>query len=247
MKLNHVETIMRYWNATSADYCTSHPEHLDRNIHPSWGMWSIPEQALGLLGEYLTPGKHLVEMGCGQGYNAVGFAKHDIEVLAVDVSTEQLSRAIKDPRVRYVLSPAERVPTPDASIDIVTSDHGAFDYSPPQLLLKEAYRILRPGGVSAICTISPLAYTCFDAAKGKVSECLVNDYPNNSIYYDGTVTSSQLSYSQWVKAIQCAGFSILRLEELLAPPGSSAYFNDLVTAEWGCRWPLEIAWVIRKT
>jgi len=215
-------------------------------MHPSWGMWNIPERDLGLLRDYLLPGKDLIELGCGQGHNAVGFAEHELNVLGVDVSREQLSRAIGHPGVKYVLSPAERIPAQDGSVDIVTSDHGAFDYSPPKLLLQEVARVLKPGGVLAFCTFSPIAYTCFDQGSGTLGERLVNDYPSNLFYYDGSITSSQMSYSSWVTMIHSFGFSILRLEELLAPSGSPSYFNELVSAEWGTRWPLEIAWLIQK-
>src|SRR5437660_3859619 len=105
MRIDHLKAIADYWNTASLQYCLSHPEHRDTSMHPSWGIWHIPEANLGLLTNELRPGRQLVDLGCGPGHDAVAFAQYGVDVLAVDISMEQINRAIQHPRVKYTLAP----------------------------------------------------------------------------------------------------------------------------------------------
>lgn len=246
MRINHLKAIARYWDAEAKAYCESHPEHYDPSMHPSWGFWHIPEATLGLLAGELEPGRSLVDLGCGPGHDATGYAQRGLNVLAVDVSKEQLARAVPHPRVTYRLAAGERLPVPDGSLDIAVSDHGAFDHSPAPLLLAELRRALKPRAPLVVCTYSPLAYACYDRESRKIGPRLLNGYPSNDVRFDGKLVTSELSYGQWIKSFRQSGFSVERLEELMPEPGARCYFDELVGTAWGARWPLEIAWVVRR-
>jgi len=95
-----------------------------------------------------------VEIGCGAGRMTSALARTFDTVLAVDVSEHQVARA------RELLGPAARnvdfqvvdepvIPAADASADAVFSCH-VFQHLPGKravaTYLREAYRVLRPGG-----------------------------------------------------------------------------------------------------
>ena len=44
---------------------------------------------------------------------------------------------------------AEEIPLPDASFDVVFSDHGALSWADPHVVVPEVARVLRPGGILA--------------------------------------------------------------------------------------------------
>ena len=246
MKIKHIEKIRTFWNAESEGYCSNHGEHLDQSLHPSWGLFHIHENNLRLIMDDITSTTTLVELGCGRGHDAVAFAELGATVIAVDVSDEQLRRAIPHPRVRNLSASAESLPIGVASVDIVISDHGAFDHSPPSLLLKEVARVLRPGGLLVVCAYSPLAFACHNASTGKLSAALQHPYPSDAIRFNGKITAVEYSYASWVKAFCAAGFEILRLEELRPAPDAPGYFSDLDEADWASRWPCDIVWKVKK-
>lgn len=246
MRINHLKTIAHYWDTEAAHYGQSHPEHKDAKMHPSWGVWHIPETVLSLLAGELRPDRKLVDLGCGPGHDAVGFARLGLEVLAIDISKEQLSRAIQHPRVKYVMTGAEQLPVPDESYDIAVSDHGAFNHSPAPLLLAEMRRVLKPEGVLVVCTYSPLALICYNHKTGKIGSNLLNDYPSNNVRFDGKLIASELSYAEWIKAFLQFGFVVERLEELRPDANACCYFDELIDIKWASRWPCDNAWVVRK-
>lgn len=247
MRIDHLKAIADYWNTASRQYCLSHPEHRDASMHPSWGIWHIPEANLGLLADELRPGRQLVDLGCGPGHDAVAFAKYGVDVLAVDISMEQINQAIQHPRVKYALAPAEHLPVDNESIDIAVSDHGAFDHSPAELLLIELQRVLKPNAVLVICTYSPLAFVCYNPATSRLEPTLLNAYPSNYMRFDGKLVTCERSYAEWIRAFRKFGFIIERLEELIPPSDSATYFDELLDVGWASRWPSDIVWVVRKS
>src|SRR3954454_11842179 len=74
--------------------------------------------------EYLAtmaPGHELAwDCATGNGQAAVGLAPSFRSVLATDASARQIDQSRPHERVRYVVAPADRAPTPDGSVDLVT-------------------------------------------------------------------------------------------------------------------------------
>jgi len=169
MHINHLDVIRSYWDEAAEEYHRTHPEHLDESMHPSWGLWHVPEKDLCLFEQSDLKGKRMLDLGCGRGHDAVAYAKLGAQVLAIDISEKQLKAAFPHKNVEYVHAPAEKVPAEYASIDIAISDHGAFDHAPAHAILEEMNRVLIPGGQLIICTYSPISYACYDEKTG----CLV--------------------------------------------------------------------------
>lgn len=91
-----------------------------------------------------------VDVACGTGQCSMALAELVAEVRAYDISPEMLSHARPHPRVQYALSPAEALPLPDHCADVMTV-FMALHWFERDAFLSEARRVLKPGGVLALC------------------------------------------------------------------------------------------------
>lgn len=98
----------------------------------------------------LTP-EHRVALDCGTGNGqaAVGLADHFDLVVAIDPSTEQISRATPNPRIEYRVSRAESIDLPDRSVDLVTAAQ-SLHWLDAAAFFGEARRVLADSGVIAV-------------------------------------------------------------------------------------------------
>lgn len=93
-----------------------------------------------------------VDVGCGSGQGTVLLANHFASVVGTDVSPAQLEVAMKyatAPNISYRECPAEDLPCPDGSVDLVTA-MSAFHWFDRQRFLQEADRVLKPRGCLAL-------------------------------------------------------------------------------------------------
>ncbi|XP_039998382.1 putative methyltransferase DDB_G0268948 [Xiphias gladius] len=93
-----------------------------------------------------------VDVGCGSGQGTTLLAPYFTKVVGTDISPAQLEMALassKPPNVSYRQCPAEELPFASGKVDLVTAMTAAhwFDC---QRFLKEADRVLRPGGCLAL-------------------------------------------------------------------------------------------------
>ena len=91
-------------------------------------------------------GKSLADIGTGTGLVVRYLAPHVAKAVGVDVSEPMLHQVSPYPNLRLVAADSTRLPLPDESVDIVTTRMMLHGLPKPQAALKEAWRILRPGG-----------------------------------------------------------------------------------------------------
>jgi ubiquinone/menaquinone biosynthesis C-methylase UbiE len=105
----------------------------------------------GLLLPRLAPGMRVLDLGCGPGTITAGLAAAVApggSVLGVDLSFEQLALARTAAGVAVGL--ADALPVRTGALDAVFA-HALFDHlTAPHLVLAEARRVLRPGGLLAL-------------------------------------------------------------------------------------------------
>jgi SAM-dependent methyltransferase len=238
-----------FWDSWSNEYQQLHASQLNV-VEPVWGTWSIPESELGVLGE--VAGRDVLELGCGAAQWSILLAKQGARIVGLDNSARQLEHArerMAEAGVGFPLvhAPAESVPLPDASFDVVFCDHGAMTFADPLLVVPEVARLLRPGGLFAFSHFSPLGWICYDDAADEVVDRLCVDYFGIHRYGDpdGSVQFN-LGYGDWIRLFRSSGLSIEDLIEIRPPAGAtSTYRTDAETA-WARRWPMEEIWKVRK-
>src|SRR5690606_15955390 len=109
------------------------------------------------------PDRPLVaDVGTGSGVLALDAVVRwpRARVMGIDPSVGMLAMArqrarragVDDDRVRWLQAPAESLPLPDRSVDLVVSSFALQLVEDRAAALREAYRVLRPGGRLAFVT-----------------------------------------------------------------------------------------------
>lgn len=104
--------------------------------------------------------EHVVDLGCGTG-NLTSVLTEILgprgTVTAVDFSGAMIDVArnkVRDPRVRWLVADAARLPLEDISIDRVICFSAWPHFPDPSAAARELFRILRPGGMLHILHIN---------------------------------------------------------------------------------------------
>lgn len=92
-----------------------------------------------------APVELAVDVACGTGLSSLALLALAGRVVAADISREMLAQAPEHERVSYRLAPAEALPLDDESANLVTVS-SAFYWFERAAFLREARRVLRPGG-----------------------------------------------------------------------------------------------------
>ncbi|MGH3635878.1 MAG: class I SAM-dependent methyltransferase [Mycobacterium sp.] len=139
----------------------------------------------------LTPGRAL-DLGCGEGADAIWLAEHGWQVVAVDVAETALQRGAAEARARNVL---DRISFqrydlsesfPDENFDLVSAQ---YLHSPVRLeretVLRRASASVKPGGVLLIVD------------HGSAPPWMSNDHHHDFPSADEVVASLQLDEHRW--------------------------------------------------
>ena len=120
---------------------------LGRDYVPGKSWKSMTEALLHLL-----PPMTIADLGAGDGGSALLLAQNAIRVIAVDSSEKMLDvgrdKALHAAasNVEFRLGEMEEVPIDDASVDLAFFSQSLHHAAHPERALREAARILRPGG-----------------------------------------------------------------------------------------------------
>lgn len=136
----------------------------DETIRPSPNIWRWPDiyerenrahDADGTLWAAVTAaapldGDDMVDIGCGDGFHLPAFAARAATVVGVEPHPPTRERAQRrvagHPRIRVIAGTAARLPLPDASADVLHARTAYFFGPGCEPGLREADRVLRPGG-----------------------------------------------------------------------------------------------------
>jgi SAM-dependent methyltransferase len=245
----HIRLNRDAWDQDADAYQAKHDRQLSGRRGPGWGVWSIPESRLRILGD--VRGKDVLELGCGGAQWSIALARVGAKPVGLDLSERQLGHARRladraGVRVPLVHASAERAPFRDGSFDVVFCDHGAMSFADPRLTVPEAARLLRPGGLLAFNQATQLLYMCWNEAAELVEPELRTPYFGMRRFeYDESV-DFQLPFGEWVRLFRDSGFAIEDLVELRPGPRSSTTYEDYVPLEWARRWPAEHVWKVRR-
>ena len=240
------------WTKANAEYTDGRALHGWAKAEISWGIWGVPEEPLGTLGE--VAGLDVVELGCGTAYVSAWLAKRGARPVGVDVTPAQLAtarRCQEETGIEFPLveASAEDVPLPDASFDLAVSEYGASIWCDPYRWIPEAHRLLRPGGRLWFLRNSTLSILCAPADGGKVTEVLHR--PQQDLgrleWPDEVGVEWHVPHGELFRLLTRTGFDVVDLVELYPPEDAEDHpYYDFVSVTWADRWPSEEIWVARK-
>jgi SAM-dependent methyltransferase len=154
-----------------------------------WIMERIDREAAGLRG------RHLLEIGCGMGFDSLEFLKRGVRVTATDL-TENAVRLTKMHFDLEKVRPesvhtenALRLSFPDDTFDAVWSNGVLHATGDTRLAIQEARRVLKPGGraiISHFYRKPSWMYTLFRLGREPI-EHGQEDPPVNEFYRDEEV------------------------------------------------------------
>lgn len=230
--MDHRE-VGRYWNANAEAWT-----HLSRAGYDTYRDRLNTPAFLDLLPD--VAGLHGLDIGCGEGYNTRLLAQQGARLAAIDVASVFASHAhlaeVQDPLgIGYSIGSAVDLPFRDGTFDFATAFMSLMDIPETDMVVAEAYRVLRPGGFLQFSITHP----CFDTPhrrnlrdeSGRTYAIEVGDYHCN---LEGKVTEWIFSaapeketegwplfetprftrtLSQWLNLLIDAGFSLERLGE----------------------------------
>ncbi len=179
-----------------------------------------------------SAGGRLLDLGCGGGHMSFAAAPHMGEVVAYDLSPEMLAvvaRAAAERgfgAIRTEQGGAESLPFADAGFDWVASRFSAHHWSDWTAGLREAFRVLKPGGrgvfIDVVSPGVPVLDTYIQAVEILRDTSHVRDYAR----------------AEWEAALASAGF---------VTEASRAHRLRMEFASWIARMqtPAELATAIR--
>ena len=104
------------------------------------------------------PGASTLEVGCGEGRVSRDLATRGHRVIGLDASPTLLRAAAEaDSAGRYVEGRAESLPFADASFDLAVAYNSLMDVADMPAAVREAARVLVPGGRLCACVTHPMA------------------------------------------------------------------------------------------
>ncbi|HWF36668.1 MAG TPA: class I SAM-dependent methyltransferase [Solirubrobacteraceae bacterium] len=187
--------------------------------------------------------KDVLDIGCGGGALVRALAARGARVVGLEISAEQLAPALAHPsaaleatapeattpeatRARYLLGTAQALPLGNASIDIAVFMRSLHHVPPPELqsALREARRVLRPGGV--VYVAEPLAEGDYYALTALVEDELeVRRAADDALTRASQAGLERATTIQYEVRVCIAGLDALRKRMVSANPARAASFD----------------------
>ena len=210
------------WTRANSEYADEHAVRAWAAADITWGIFNVPEQQLGVLGD--IRGLDVVELGCGTAYFSAWLARRGARPTGVDVTPAQLESAQRC-QDRFGISfpliqaDAANVPLPSGRFDLAISECGASLWCDPARWICEAARLLRPGGRLVFHTTTVLVTMCSPEPDGPACRELL--HPQRRAYRLATPRGGiqfHPGHGEWIKILRGNGFVIDALHELYASP-----------------------------
>src|ERR1700722_305234 len=185
------------------------------NLYDALQAQQIPEEALlASLGcgnptalARLSPGEVVLDLGSGGGIDVLLSAKRvgpTGKAYGLDMTNEMLALAEKNKRkagienVEFLKGEIEHIPLPDDSVDVVISNCVINLSADKDRVLKEAFRVLRPGGRFAVSDV---------VTRGE----MLPEIRQSVLLWVGCIAGA-LEESDYRSKLSAAGFSSIEIE-----------------------------------
>jgi SAM-dependent methyltransferase len=214
----------RWWDRDADNYQAEHGDFLG-DAEFVWCPEGLREADAGLLGE--VAGRRVLEVGCGAASAARWLAARGAEVVAADLSAGMLRHArLADERLgtrtKLVQCDALALPFPSSAFDLAYTAFGAVPFVDDSArLMREVFRVLRPGGRWAFSVTHPMRWIFLDdpTERGLVA---VHSYFDRTPYveYDDRGVATYVEHHRTLGD---------RVRELVA---TGFVLRDIVEPEW---------------
>lgn len=238
------------WNATSEEYQRLHQGELVGDVF--WGPSMPPESTLHVLGDSVA-GKDVLEICCGGGQCSIYLAEQGARAVGVDISSKQLEHARRlaadhGVQAEFVETTAEDLSMlQDASFDIAFSAYALGFVEDLGRTFREAFRVLRPGGLFAFSWSSPI-HVCVERGGDGVLRFTRSYFDRSPIVFDdpqGREVDFYRTYGDWLRALVDAGFVVTDLLEPEPIPKENTY-SDVFPLDKIRKVPGTMIWRARK-
>lgn len=138
--------ITRFWSFAAPAY--------DAAFLQQWVYRPAQDEVIAALRDHGA--RRIADVGCGTGILADRIQREltPEEIFGVDMSEGMLAQAQqRSAKVWWMQGPAEKLPFGDGSLDAVVST-SAFHFFDQPAALRDFHRVLAPGGLVAVATIS---------------------------------------------------------------------------------------------
>lgn len=136
----------------------------------------------------------VLDVGCGAGFLSNALASSDFEVTGVDISKSSLEVAQRHDvsgKAIYLEANAYNLPFENESFDVVCAMDILEHVEKPARLIKEASRVLRPGGLFFFHTFNRNLFSYLLVIKGV--DWFVKNAPENMHVYELFITPDELN------------------------------------------------------
>ena len=210
---------------------------LENRLRAQWSKyaqdWIETDQAVrtGMLDTWMLDAlgdvsdKSVIDIGCGEGRFCRLLAEQGAVVTGVDLTEALIERAreVGSKRETYLLGDAEDLEgVADDGFDLAVSYVVLVDLVDYRRSIREAYRVLRPGGRFIVCNIHPIR-TAVKSTDGWISDRSrklfypVDNYTEEGerefLWWSGPFINMHRTLSSYVSAFLDAGFVLEALQE----------------------------------
>lgn len=185
------------------------------------------------------PGRRTLDLGCGEGRLSRDLKRLGYAIVGVDVSPTMLAAAREaDSEIETHLADAASLPFAEGTFDCVVAFMSLQDVDDFEGAIREAARVLEPGGRFCVAIVHPLnSAGKFEGEDADSPFTIPGSYLEHSYYIDNVVrgglemdfVSAHRPLQAYTEAIADAGLLIERIRETATP-------EHAITSPHGRRW-----------